>query len=68
MVNSNEIAGDILTKVSKENLAQELATRDHVKELIYTYDDLVMVSGCNGKSRLSYETKGPVQILVLDSV
>lgn len=66
MVCSNKIiSGCCLSKISTDVLAQELVTRDKVKELVYTSNDFVMVSGCNDESKLSYETKGPVQILIL---
>ena len=63
---NNEIINDILTKISTEELISELTTRDDVKELIYTYDDYVIISGCNDKCKLSYETKGPLRILILE--
>ncbi len=66
MPRNNEIIDDILAKISTEDLISELASRDDAKELIYTYDDFVIVSGCNEKCKLSYEAKGPLRILILE--
>ncbi len=65
---SNKATFGCLSKISTDVLAQELITRDKVKELLYAYSDHVIISGCDGESKLSYETNGPVQILILKNV
>ncbi len=65
---NNKAISGCLSKISTDALVQELITRDKVKELVYAYSDFVIVSGCNGESKLSYETNDPVQILILKNV
>ncbi len=63
-----KIIEDFLSEITTEMLIQELISRDGVKELTYTYNDYINVSGINEKCKLSYETKGPVRILILEEL
>lgn len=65
MTCTNEVIDDILTKISTKNLIKELVSRDEVKELIFSCDDQVTVTGHDCESKLTYEAEGPLQILVL---